>query len=85
MEAQNWTNIGMGGIIGGSYRCPRLTADLTGRKQDAGVDTDDTLSPWSELAVSVGEVGELDLQVELLRQPSCWLLGKQRQDSWPAA
>lgn len=84
MEAPNWTNVGMGGITGGSYRCPRLTADLTGRKQDAGVGTGGTLSPQSELAVSVEEAGGLDLQVELLRQPRCWLLGKQRQDSWPA-
>lgn len=85
MEAQNWTNTGMGGLIGGSYRYARLAADLAGRKQDAGVGTDDRLSPQSELAVSVGEAGEVDLQMEFLRQPSCWLLGKQRQGSWPAS
>ena len=28
---------GVGGVIGGAYRCQRLTADLTGRKQDAGL------------------------------------------------
>lgn len=57
VKAQNWTNTELGGIIGGSYRCPRLTADLTGRQQDCGVGANDTLfSP-----VRTGEVGELDL------------------------
>lgn len=35
---------GVGGVIGGTCRCQRLTADPTRRKQDAGADTDDILS-----------------------------------------
>lgn len=77
-------DIEVGGIIGGSYRCPRLTADLTGRNQDAGVGTNDILAALSQKwQLSTGEVGVLDLQVERLRQSSNLLLGKQKQDNQP--
>lgn len=60
-----------GGIMGGIYWCPKLTADLTGRKQDAGADTDDTLSPQSELACKLWGGWRA-------RRSSSWSLGKAK-------
>lgn len=36
-EAQNRTNIGVGDITGGTYRCLRLTGSLTGRSKKLGL------------------------------------------------